>query len=285
MTDNTAPYGGPTNSTTPELPRQVRIGHLQDWKTSGHKWTMLTAYDVLTANIFDQAGVPALLVGDSSANTVLGHKTTLAITENELITMCKAVVAGAQRALVIADLPFGSYQISPEQGLQTAIRFMKETGAHAVKLEGGTHMAPTIHKIVTAGIPVFAHVGFTPQAEHALGGYKVQGRADAAQQVIDDAHAVQEAGAHAVILEMVPTPVATTITAELTIPTVGIGAGAQCDAQVLVWQDMFGLSNRTPPRFVKQYANLRDTMITATTTFINDVATSQFPASEHQFDH
>lgn len=286
MTEQPAPYSGtPTPDATPPVrPKQVRIGHLQDWKTSGHNWTMLTAYDCMTAAIFDQAGVPVLLVGDSAANTVLGHRTTLAITSDEMLILGKAVVRGAQSALVVMDLPFGSYQVNPEQAVATAMHFMKETGAHAVKFEGGELMAPSIARVVAAGVPVVAHIGFTPQSEHALGGYRVQGRGAGAEQLLRDAHAVAEAGACAVILEMVPAALAAQVTAELPIPTVGIGAGPNCDAQVLVWQDMLGLGTGRTARFVKQYANLHQVITTAVTQFNSEVAAGQFPAAEHSFD-
>ena len=198
-----------------------------------------------------------LLVGDSAANNVLGYETTLPVTVDELLPLVRAVSRSARRALVVADLPFGSYQSSPEQALETSVRFMKEGGAHAVKLEGGAAVAPQVRALVAAGIPVMAHIGFTPQSEHGLGGYRVQGRGDAGDRLVDDALALQVAGAFAVVLEMVPADAAKRVTAELTIPTIGIGAGADCDGQVLVWQDMAGLRRGAMPRFVKQYADLR----------------------------
>lgn len=277
-----APYGNGADTPT-TAPRVVRTHHLQTWKTEGHKWAMLTAYDHMTAGIFDAAGIPALLVGDSAANNVLGYPTTLGVTVDEMLMITRAVTRGTHRALVIADLPFGSYQNSPQQAYATATRFMKEGGAHAVKIEGGTHMAGTIAHLTAGGIPVLAHVGFTPQSEHALGGYRVQGRGAGAEQVIADAHAVADAGAFAVVMEMVPSPVAEEITRTLAIPTVGIGAGPACDAQVLVWQDMLGLRDGKMPRFVKQYAQLRATFIDAVQQYATDVATGQFPAAEHSF--
>src|SRR3954447_917881 len=201
-------YGGAVN-------RRVRTRDLIAAKERGERWPMLTSYDMYTAEIFDAAGIPVLLVGDSAANNVYGYATTVPVTGDELLPLVRAVPTGSKRALVVGDLPFGSYQVSPEQGLETAIRFMKEGGAHAVKLEGGVRVAPQIKAIVDAGVPVMAHVGFTPQSEHGLGGYRVQGRGAAADQVLADAHAVQEAGAFAVVLEMVPAEVSKQITAEL----------------------------------------------------------------------
>ena len=218
---------------------------------------MLTSYDQYTASLFDEAGVWALLVGDSAANNVYGYETTLPVTVDELLPLVRAVVKSTKRAFVIGDLPFGSYEDGPSQALETAIRFMKEGGCHAVKFEGGVRVADQIRKVTDAGIPVMGHIGFTPQSEHQLGGYRVQGRGDdAADRLLADAHAVADAGAFGVVLEMVPGRPGRRVTAELDIPTVGIGAGPDCDAQVLVWQDMLGLRHGKMPRFVKQYANL-----------------------------
>jgi 3-methyl-2-oxobutanoate hydroxymethyltransferase len=254
-------------------------------KDRGEKWAMLTAYDMHSAAIFDETGIPALLVGDSAANNVFGFDTTLPVTVDELMPLVRAVVRSTSRALVIADMPFGSYQVSPEQALQTAIRFMKEGGAQAVKLEGGRQVAPQVRAIVDAGVPVVAHVGFTPQSEHGLGGYRVQGRGEeSATRVIDDAHALEAAGAFAVVLEMVPADVAAQITKELTIPTIGIGAGPDCDAQVMVWTDMVGLNTGPAPRFVKRYADLRTVIATAAATYAREVAEGIYPAPEHTFE-
>ncbi|MGI4895526.1 MAG: 3-methyl-2-oxobutanoate hydroxymethyltransferase [Janthinobacterium lividum] len=262
--------------------RRTRVHHLQQWKNTGERWVMLTSYDAMTAAVFDQAGIPALLVGDSAANTVFGLASTLPVTLDQLLPLVGAVVRGAPHALVVADLPFGSYEASDELAVSCAVRFMKEGGAHAVKLEGGVRMAARIRAIVDAGIPVMAHIGFTPQSEHALGGYRVQGRGDTAGAVLADAHAVAEAGAFAVVLEMVPADVAKIITTTLTIPTVGIGAGVDCDAQVLVWQDFAGLTERTG-RFVKKYADLRATLTDAARSYADDVRDGHFPAPEHSF--
>ncbi|MGQ0466483.1 MAG: 3-methyl-2-oxobutanoate hydroxymethyltransferase [Sporichthyaceae bacterium] len=263
--------------------RRVRIPALQAMKERGERWPMLTAYDMYTAEIFDAAGIPVLLVGDSAANNVYGYETTVPVTVNELLPLCRAVVTASKRALVVGDLPFGSYQVSPEQALETAIRFMKEGGVHAVKLEGGVRVAPQIKAIVDAGVPVMAHVGFTPQSEHGLGGYRVQGRGAAAEQVLADARAVEAAGAFAVVLEMVPADTAKQVTAELRIPTIGIGAGPDVDAQVLVWQDMMGLREGQIPRFVKRYADLRGVMTEAARAFATDVVSGEFPSHEHAY--
>jgi len=252
-------------------------------KERGERWAMLTSYDQYTAAIFEQAGIPVLLVGDSAANNVFGHETTLPVTVDELLPLVRAVVRATSRALVVGDLPFGSYEEGPAQALRTAVRFMKEGGCHAIKLEGGRSVTGQIRAITEAGIPVMAHVGFTPQHEHSLGGYRVQGRGEAAEEVIADARAVAEAGAFAVVLEMVPGEVAKRITAELPIPTIGIGAGPHTDAQVLVWQDMAGLRRGKTPRFVKRYAELGDALEQAARRFADEVREGTFPAAEHTF--
>jgi 3-methyl-2-oxobutanoate hydroxymethyltransferase len=269
-------YGGP-------ITKRVRTRDLQIAKDNGERWAMLTSYDQYTAGIFDAAGIPVLLVGDSASNNVYGHSTTLPVTVEELIPLTAAVVRSTSRALVIADLPFGSYELNPEQAFHTSVRFMKEAGAHAVKLEGGRKRAPHIHTLVEAGIPVMAHVGFTPQSEHVLGGYRVQGRGEAGADVLADAHAVAEAGAFAVVLEMVPGDVAAQVTKELAIPTVGIGAGPDCDAQVLVWQDMTGLRTGPMPRFVKRYADMAGILEAAAKQYAEEVRGGTFPTVEHTF--
>jgi 3-methyl-2-oxobutanoate hydroxymethyltransferase len=282
VTEQPAPYGSGTSAPTPL--RRVRIPHLQAMKDRGERWAMLTAYDQYSAEIFDGAGIPVLLVGDSAGNNVLGYETTIPVTVDELLPLVRAVTRAARRALVVADLPFGSYQSSPEQALATATRFLKEGLAHAVKLEGGRHMAPAVELLTRSGIPVMAHVGFTPQSEHALGGYRVQGRGDAATTLVEDCLALEQAGAFSVVMEMVPAPVAAEVTKALHIPTVGIGAGPDCDAQVLVWQDMAGLRGGTSPRFVKRYADLRTTLADAARAYARDVAGGTFPAAEHSFE-
>ncbi len=280
--EETAPYGsGPT--TDPSI-RRVRTHHLQQWKRDGHPWAMITSYDQYTAQVFEEAGIPVMLVGDSAANNVFGYESSLPVTVDELLPLVRAVTRSTSRALIVADLPFGSYQRSPEQGYDTAVRFMKEGRAHAVKLEGGAEMAPQIKLMTDGGIPVMAHIGFTPQSEHNLGGYRVQGRGDAASRLLEDALAVQEAGAFSVVMEMVPAPIAREVTETLRIPTIGIGAGPSCDAQVLVWQDMMGLRTGRAPRFVKRYADLHQVMLDATRRYIDDVAGRTFPGPEHSFD-
>ena len=253
---------------------KIRTHHLQRMKSEGHKWAMLTAYDFSSARIFDEAGIPVLLVGDSAANVVYGYDTTVPITVDELIPLVRGVVRGAEHALVVADLPFGTYEAGPAQALATATRFMKEAGAHAVKLEGGERVADQIAALTMAGIPVMAHIGFTPQSVNGLGGFR---------QTIHDAIAVQEAGAFAVVMEMVPAELATQITGKLTIPTVGIGAGPNCDAQVLVWQDMAGLTSGRTAKFVKRFGEVGAELGRAARQYAAEVATGAFPADEHSF--
>ena len=271
-------YGGVTS-------RRVTPRDLQSAKDRGERWAMLTSYDMLTAALFEEAGIPVLLVGDSAGNVVLGHTTTVPVTVEDILVLTRAVVRGTTRTLVVADMPFGSYESGPEQALATAVRLMKEGGAQAVKLEGGVRVAPQIRLISQAGIPVMAHVGFTPQSEHGLGGYRVQGRgAGGADALLADARAVQEAGAFAVVLEMVPADVAAQVTKELEIPTIGIGAGVECDAQVLVWPDMAGLTGGKVPRFVKRYADLRGELLRAAREYADEVRSGAFPAPEHSFE-
>ncbi|RZU52810.1 3-methyl-2-oxobutanoate hydroxymethyltransferase [Krasilnikovia cinnamomea] len=270
-------YGGPPT-------RRVRTRDLLAAKQRGDRWAMLTSYDQYTAGIFDAAGIPVLLVGDSAANNVFGYETTVPVTADELLPLVRAVVRATKTALIVGDLPFGSYEEGPTQALRTAVRFMKEGGCHAVKLEGGRRVSGQISALTGAGIPVMAHIGFTPQSEHAFGGYRVQGRGDrAAEELVADARAVAEAGAFAVVLEMVPGEVATQITKELSIPTVGIGAGPDTDAQVMVWQDMAGLRTGKAPRFVKHYADLATVLGEATRRFADEVRGGEFPAAEHTF--
>jgi 3-methyl-2-oxobutanoate hydroxymethyltransferase len=252
-------------------------------KQRGEKWAMLTAYEQYAAQTFDEAGIPVLLVGDSASNNVYGNTTSLPVTVDELIPLVRAVTRSVTRALVVADLPFGSYQASADQAFHTSVRFMKEADAHAVKLEGGLAMVPQIHLLTTSGIPVMAHIGFTPQSEHGLGGYRVQGRGETGDRIIEEALALEEAGAFALVMEMVPGDVAAEVTKRLTIPTIGIGAGVSCDAQVLVWQDMAGLRTGRMPRFVKQYADIHGVLLAAAQDFAADVASGAFPADEHTF--
>lgn len=285
--EETAPYGtgpaAPTAAAAPAPARRVRTHHLREMKQRGERITMLTAYDQYSAQTFDEAGIDVLLIGDSASNNVLGNETSLPVTVDELLPLTRAVARSARRAMVLGDLPFGSYQGSPQQAYDTAVRFMKEGGAHAVKLEGGAEMAPQIELLTRGGVPVMAHIGFTPQSEHTLGGYRVQGRGDTAARVLADARAVEAAGAFAVVMEMVPGDVAAEVTRALGIPTIGIGAGPGCDGQVLVWQDALGLRTGRMPRFVKQYADLHGVMLDAARAYAADVRGGTFPGPEHTF--
>jgi 3-methyl-2-oxobutanoate hydroxymethyltransferase len=264
--------------------KRVRTRHFQSAKERGIRITGLTSYDYLSAKIFDQAGIDFLLVGDSAGNTVFGYDTTLPVTTDELIPLARAVAVAAKRAFVVADLPFGSYETGPDEALHTAFRFMKETGAHAVKLEGGVRSAEQIRRIVSAGIPVMAHIGFTPQSEHGLGGHMIQGRGDQVEQLLADAHAVEDAGAFAVVLEMVPSDSAALVTKELRIPTIGVGAGPDVDGQLLVWSDWAGMSDGRIPRFVRQYADLHSVLTDAVTAFRSDVESGTYPGPEHSYE-
>jgi 3-methyl-2-oxobutanoate hydroxymethyltransferase len=287
--EETAPYGsGPAAPDAPDAPapapaRKVRTHHLREMKERGEKFTMLTAYEQYAAQTFDEAGIDVLLVGDSASNNVYGNETSLPVTVDELIPLTRAVSRSVKRALVVGDLPFGSYQASPEQAYLTAVRFMKEGGAHCVKLEGGVEMAPQIERLTRGGIPVMAHIGFTPQSEHTLGGYRVQGRGETSARVLADAEAVQDAGAFSVVMEMVPGDVAGEVTRKLRIPTIGIGAGHETDGQVLVWQDAFGLRTGRMAKFVKQYADVHGVLLDAARAYAEDVRAGTFPGPEHTF--
>ena len=283
MTEETAPYGAGADKPPGTAAKRIRTHHLRELKQRGERFAMLTAYDMHTAQIFDEAGIEVLLVGDSASNNVLGNETSLPVTVEELLPLTRAVSRSVKRALVVGDLPFGSYQRSPEQAYDTAVRFMKEGGAHAIKLEGGREMVPQIELLSRGGVPVMAHIGFTPQSEHALGGYRVQGRGETGERILDDARAVEAAGAFAVVMEMVPGDVAGQITQELAIPTIGIGAGADCDGQVLVWQDAFGMRTGKMARFVKQYADLHGVLLQAAQEYAADVRAGTFPGPEHTF--
>jgi len=270
-------------TTSGDRPRRITIHELRERKARGERFAMLTSYDTLSAGIFESAGIDVLLVGDSAANTVLGYPDTLSVTIDEMLPLVRAVVRGTSRAMVVADLPFGSYQASPQHALDASVRFMKEAGAQAVKFEGGARVAEHVRTAVEAGIPVMAHIGFTPQSVYGLGGYRVQGRGDDADRVLKDAHALQDAGAFAIVLEMVPAQLAARVTAELHIPTIGIGAGVDCDAQVLVWTDMAGLSAGRQPKFVKSYADLRGGLLDAARRFADDVVAGRYPDDEHSY--
>jgi 3-methyl-2-oxobutanoate hydroxymethyltransferase len=262
--------------------RRVTVSDLAKAKARGEKWPMLTAYDALTAHVFDEAGIPVLLVGDSAGMVVFGHDTTIPVTLDELIPLTAAVVRGTSRALIVADLPFGSYQASPGAALAAGIRFLKEAGAHAVKLEGGRRVLAQAEELVAAGIPVMGHLGLTPQSVNVFGGYRVQGRGEDGEQLLQDAKALETAGAFAVVLECVPAELAARVTDALSIPTIGIGAGPDCDAQVLVWQDMAGLSPRTA-KFVKRYADVAGVLGRAAQAFADEVVGGQFPTGEHSY--
>ena len=266
-------YGGATH-------RRITILDLAAAKKRGEKWAMLTAYESLTAEIFDEAGIPVLLVGDSAGNNFLGEENTIPVTVDELIPLTRAVVRGSKRALVVADLPFGSYESSPELALATSIRFFKEAGAMAVKLEGA--QIESVKKLVASGIPVMGHVGLTPQSMHQLGGYRVQGRSDG-DVIVEAAKALENAGAFAIVLELVPAALAQQITQSLSIPTIGIGAGVNCDAQVLVWTDLMGLTKKAP-KLAKDYVDLRSQMSAATKEFADDVRTGAFPTADQSFN-
>ena len=284
MSETAAPYGtGPATPDATKPVRRVRTHHLREMKERGEKFAMLTAYEMYAAQTFDEAGIPVMLVGDSASNNVYANETSLPVTVDELIPLVRAVTRSAKRALIVADLPFGSYQASPEQAFHTSVRFMKEANAHAVKLEGGVEMVPQVEKLTRSGVPVMAHIGFTPQSEHNLGGYRVQGRGDSASRLVDAAKAMEAAGAFSLVMEMVPGEVAAQVTKELTIPTIGIGAGPHCDGQVLVWQDAFGLRTGRMAKFVKQYADVHGVLLEAAKQYAAEVADGTFPGPEHTF--
>ena len=265
-------------------PRRVRVHHLREAKSTGRQLTMLTAYDGATARIFDAAGVDMLLVGDSIGDNMLGHETTIPVTVDEMVVATRSVARATARAMVVADLPFGSYEASPAQAHATAVRMLKEAGAHAVKFEGGRRVAAQVELLSGAGVPVVGHLGFTPQSENMLGGKRIQGRGhEAAERLKEDALALQEAGAIAIVLEMVPAPVAAAITEILTIPTIGIGAGSECDGQVLVWTDMAGMGDWSP-RFARRFGEVGQALHDAAASFVSEVQSGAFPTAEHSFD-
>jgi 3-methyl-2-oxobutanoate hydroxymethyltransferase len=268
-------YGGRTG-------RRVTVRDLAAAKARGEKWPMLTAYDALTARVFDDAGIPVLLVGDSAGMVVFGHDTTIPVTVDDLLPLTAAVVRGTRRAMVVADLPFGSYQASPAAALAAATRFLKEAGAHAVKLEGGQRVVRQAEELVAAGIPVMAHLGLTPQSVNVFGGYRVQGRGEDGVRLLQDAKALEAAGAFSIVLECVPAELAARVTAAVSVPTIGIGAGPDCDAQVLVWQDMAGLTPHTA-KFVKKYADVAGVLGDAVRSFAAEVVGGQFPGPGHSY--
>jgi len=269
---------------SPRAMRRVTVPALRQMKHKHERISMITAYDATFARMLDEAGTDVLLVGDSLGMVVQGGDSTLPVTVDEVIYHCRAVSRGAKRAHIVGDMPFMSWQLSPEQGLKNAARFLAEGGAHAIKLEGGVDAAETITRIVRAGIPVMGHVGLTPQSVHAMGGFRVQGRtAAAAEGVLADAHAVEDAGAYAIVLEGIPTDLAGQITDELSIPTIGIGAGPRCDGQVLVCYDLLGLTQDLAPRFVKRYAELYEAGKQAAAQYCDEVRSGAFPEEAHGF--
>jgi len=262
--------------------RRISIADLAAKTRRNEKWSMITSYEEMTASIFDEAGIPVLLVGDSAGNNFLGEENTIPVILDEMIMLARAVVRGSKNALVVADLPFGSYEKSPKLALDSAVRLFKEAKVQAVKLEGGKKVVPHIKKLIGAGIPVMGHLGLTPQSVHALGGFKVQGRGKDAQSIINDAKALEKAGVFALVLELVPAELATAIAAELDIPVIGIGAGSGCDAQVIVWTDLMGITVN-PPKFAKAYRNLRAEMTAGVREWAADVAAGVFPTEEQTF--
>ena len=259
---------------------KIRTSTLTALKQKGQRFACLTSYDALTAEIFDAAGIEVILVGDSASNTVLANEGTVPITLDEMLIFGRAVARSAKSALVVLDMPFGSYEVSATQAVENGIKAMKESGAAALKIEGAR--TEQIKALVEAGIPVMGHVGFTPQSVHALGGFKVQGRGDGATAILQDCLAIEAAGAFAVVLEMVPADLAEQITKELTIPTIGIGAGNKTDAQILVWTDFAGLGAKSPS-FAKQYLNLRQSLHDAATSYRSEVVAGEFPTAEQSF--
>jgi 3-methyl-2-oxobutanoate hydroxymethyltransferase len=243
---------------------------------------MITCYDAMMASVFDEAGVPVFLVGDSAGNSHFGEENTIPVTLDQMVTLSAAVVRGSKRAMVVADFPFGTYEVSPEQALETGIRLFKEAKVHAIKLEGGKKVVPQITKLIGAGIPVMGHLGLTPQSVHALGGFKVQGRGDDAARIIEEAKALEAAGSFAIVLELVPAELASEIAALLTIPVIGIGAGNGTDAQVIVWTDLMGLTEKAP-KFARAYKNLRAEIIEGVREWSGDVASGNFPSEAETF--
>ncbi len=271
-------------STSGAPKRPVTVHDIQKFKEQGEKFVMLTAYDFLSAQVLDEVGVPLILVGDSLGMVMLGYDSTVPVTMDEMLHHTRAVARGARSALVVGDMPFGSYQDGPSQALANATRFLKEAGATAVKLEGGGPMVDVAAHLVRAGIPVMGHLGLTPQSVNALGGYRVQGRSDdAVERMIADAKALQAAGVFCLVLEAVPSDVGRRVTEAVDIPTIGIGAGPATDGQVLVWHDMLGMTAGRLPRFVKPYADLRQEITGAVKAFASEVADGVYPEPEHQY--
>jgi 3-methyl-2-oxobutanoate hydroxymethyltransferase len=263
--------------------RRITVRDLQEATVRGDRWTLLTSYDALTAGIFERAGVRVLLVGDTSAQTVFGYPSTLPATMDMMIPLVQAVVRGTKTALVVADLPFGAYQSGVQQAMHNAVRYLKEGGAQAVKLEGGRRVLPQVAAMTAAGIPVMGHLGLTPQSINALGSYRARGRGGEADVLLDDAVALERAGAFAIVLEAVPASLGARISAALAIPTIGVGGGPWCDAQGMVWQDLAGLTTGRAPRFVRRYAQLAEVLAEAAGSFVSDVADARYPGTEHSY--
>lgn len=264
--------------------QRLTMRDLTELSRAGEKWSMITAYDFISAGIFEEAGAHSLLVGDSAAMVVYGYDSTIPVTMGEMVPLVRAVVRGSSRAIVIADLPFGSYQSSVAQAMETAAAFMKDGGAQAVKLEGGHSVLPQVEALASAGVPVIGHLGLTPQSVNALGGYRVQGRGESGDVLLHNAKALQSAGAMALVLEAIPSELASRVTDLLDIPTIGIGAGPSTNAQVIVWQDLLGMSESQPPKFVKQYANLREPIRNAVASWVTEVSTGVFPGPENTYN-
>lgn len=266
------------------MSERVTITKLKQMKERGEKITMLTAYDYITARIIDEAGVDIILVGDSLGNVVLGYETTLPVTMEDMLHHTRPVALAAKRSLIVGDMPFMSYQISAKQAVHNAGRFLKEAGAQAIKVEGGREIAKAVRRIVQAGIPVMGHLGLTPQSIHQMGGLKVQAREkEQAQKLIEDAQILEEAGAFSIVLECVPNQLARMVTSSVSIPTIGIGAGVDCDGQVLVTQDLLGMYDKIMPKFVKQYANLSTAIREALNNYVGEVRSGRFPNEEHSY--
>lgn len=264
--------------------KKITVNALMDMKNNGEKITMLTAYDFQMASLLDQCGIDMILVGDSLGNVMLGYENTIPVTMNEMIHHCKAVTRGAKNAMIVGDMPFMSYQVNAEQAVENAGRLLKETGVEAVKLEGGEEVLEAIHKMVKAGIPVMGHLGLTPQSINKFGGYGVRGEAEEeAQAILSDAKKLEEAGVFSVVLEKVPAKLAKSITDAINIPTIGIGAGVDCDGQVLVTHDMLGLFEKFRPKFSKRYAELAKEMKRCYSQYIKEVKQKEFPSHEHSF--
>ena len=273
-----------TNVGESQVPAKLAITELAEMKRQGTRIAMVTAYDAAGARLAEAAGMDIVLVGDSAAMVVLGHDSTVPVTMDEMLFMTRSVSRAVRHPLVVGDMPFGSYQVSDSDAVRNAIRFVKEGGADTVKLEGAGRMLPRVRAIVESGIPVMGHLGLTPQSVTALGGYKAQGRTAAkAKRLVDDALALQEAGCYSLVLEAVPTPVAARITAALTIPTIGIGAGPNCDGQVLVYHDLLGLTEGHTARFVKRYADLATVIREALAAFVADVRSGAYPEERHTY--